>query len=147
LQQIALIVAALVAGSFACIATGRLWTAGMMLAVGTVKPQLTVAVIAWLLVWASAKWRDRRILFLSFTATMAILFLGAELLLPGWIWEWRQTLSAYMDYAPLAPTHLQMAFGRLGGSIAGAAVMIAIAAFCWRIRRDPADSDRFKFVP
>ena len=52
-----------------------------------------------------------------------------------------------MDYAPLSPAHLQMVFGRFGGSIAGAAVMVAIAAFCWRIRRDSADSDRFKFVP
>jgi len=147
LQQLTLIVAALIAGSLACIATGRLWAAGMMLAFGTVKPQLTIALVAWLLVWASAKWRARRILFLSFTATMAALLFGAELLLPGWIWEWQQTLSAYMDYAPLSPAHLQMVFGRFGGSIAGAAVMVAIAAFCWRIRRDSADSDRFKFVP
>jgi hypothetical protein len=147
LQQLTLIVAALIAGSFACIVRGRFWSAGIMLAFGTIKPQLTIALVAWLLLWASAKWRDRRILLLSFTATMAVLFFGAELLLPGWIWEWRQTLSAYMDYAPLAPTHLQMAFGRLGGSIAGAAVIVAIAALCWKIRRDPANSDRFKFVP
>jgi len=147
LQQLTLVVAALIAVTLAYVATDRLWLAGITLALGTIKPQLTVALVAWLLLWAFAKWQERKILFLSFTATMGVMFAGAELLLPGWIWEWQQTLSAYMRYAPLAPTHLQLALGTSAGNMAGAAVVLAIAVFCWRIRREPATSDRFKFVP
>jgi hypothetical protein len=43
LQQLSLLVAAMLAGSVACVASGLLFCGGVLLALATVKPQLAVA--------------------------------------------------------------------------------------------------------
>src|SRR5208337_4318771 len=52
LQQLSLLVAALLAGCGACLAGGWLSCAGMLLALATIKPQLTWPLVLWLVAWA-----------------------------------------------------------------------------------------------
>jgi len=75
----------------AAIAEGALWVAGIMIALATIKPHMTAAVAGWLLLWAASRWRERKAFCISFAVTMTVLFIGAELLLPGWIWKWRDS--------------------------------------------------------
>jgi len=54
LQQLSLLVAGLLAGCGACLAGGWLLLAGGLLALATIKPQLTWPLVMWLLFWAGA---------------------------------------------------------------------------------------------
>jgi len=146
-QQLVLLVAALIAGSIAATAAGAFWAAGVMLALATIKPQVTLAIAAWLLLWSASKWRERKALCLSFLATMTVLLASSELLLPGWFWKWREALSAYMRYAPLPSAPVQLIFGAYVGPAVGAAVLAALGVFCWKTRLDSPSTDRFKLVP
>ena len=146
-QQLVLLVAALIAGGVAATAAGAFWAAGVMLALATIKPQVTVAIAAWLLLWSASKWRERKALCLSFLATMTVLLASAELLLPGWFWKWREALSAYMRYAPLPSATVQLIFGEYVGPAVGAVVLAALGVFCWKTRLDSPSTNRFKLVP
>lgn len=102
LQQLGLPVAAMLAGSAACLASGWLFSAGAILAVATIKPQLVLPMTLWLLVWALSNWRARRRLALGFAVTMAALLAGAEVVLPGW---WRMFLEAVRQYHQYTENH------------------------------------------
>jgi len=78
---------------------------------------------------------------------MTVLFIGAELLLPGWIWKWRELVSVYMRYAPLPRVQVQVMLGNNLGIALGVALSLALGVFCWRTRFDSASTDRFKLVP
>ncbi len=95
LQQLSLLVAALLAGSAACVAGGSLFCGGALLAVATVKPQLAGPLVAWLLVWAVSDWKARRRLVFGFGTVMALQLGGAEIILPGW---WRMFADAVGKY-------------------------------------------------
>jgi glycosyl transferase family 87 len=95
LQQLSLLVAAFLAGSAACVASGFLFCGGALLALATIKPQLAWIFVAWLLCWAVSDWQARRRLVYGFGAVMAALLAGAELLLPGW---WRMFVEALRQY-------------------------------------------------
>jgi hypothetical protein len=95
LQQLSLLVAALLAGSAACVASGFLFCGGALLALTTIKPQLAWIFVAWLLYWAVSDWQARRRLVYGFGTVMVVLLAGAELLLPGW---WRMFVEALRQY-------------------------------------------------
>jgi len=94
-RQLSLVVAFLLAMVGMEIGRGRLRVAGLCLACAMIKPQLGVPLTAWLLVWVSGNWQERKSLFLSFTATTGILLLGAEFALPHWFRDWWHSLPAY----------------------------------------------------
>src|ERR1700722_13762285 len=60
LQQLSLLVAPLLAACGACLTGGWLLLAGGLLALATIKPQLTWPLVLWLLIWAGSEWRSRR---------------------------------------------------------------------------------------
>src|SRR5580658_1727346 len=98
LEQPALLAAALLAGAGAALASGRMGLAGTLLALATIKPQLTVPLVIWLLVWACWEWRSRNRLVWGFALTMLVLAGVSELLLPGWGAEFLAGLAAYQQY-------------------------------------------------
>ena len=91
LQQLTLLVAALLAASVAATVSGSLFLGGVLLALATIKPQLAWPLAAWLLVWAASDWRARRKLVFGFALVMALLLAGAEVILPCW---WRMFAAA-----------------------------------------------------
>ncbi|MGA9307104.1 MAG: glycosyltransferase family 87 protein, partial [Candidatus Sulfotelmatobacter sp.] len=95
LQQLSLLVAALLAGTVACAAGGFLFCGGVLLAAATIKPQLAWPLVAWLIVWTLSDWRNRRRFLFGFGLTMALLLGGAEIILPGW---WRLFVDALGKY-------------------------------------------------
>ncbi len=145
IQQPVLLAAAFLAGSGAALAKGRLWLAGSLLALATIKPQLSVLLALWLLLWAFSDWRARRRLVWGFSVTMLVLVGSSELLLPGWIGEFVAGAIAYQRYTGNLSI-LALLLTRSGGTIASIGLVIAAGLVTWRLRHELAGSDSFNFA-
>jgi hypothetical protein len=142
LHQPTALVGALLAGAGVALVRGRYGLAGILLALTTIKPQVSVFLILWLGLWAFSDWRRRRGLVIGFAVVQAALLAGAWLLMPTWVGEWitalvryqysvgeRPILAAWLP-EPLVPV-VQVALG------------LVWAAFGWRARRVPPGSLAF----
>jgi hypothetical protein len=143
LQQLSLLVAALLAGAAACVASGFLFSGGILMALATIKPQLAWPLVAWLLLWAFSDWRVRCRFVVGFGLVMALLLGGAEITLPGW---WRMFLHAVGNYHRYTQNEsvldelLPVAYG---GKILALAAVLLSGWFLWKLRTVPAESARF----
>ena len=104
LQQISLLVAALIAAACAAAASGWFAVAGVLMSLAMIKPQLTIPIAAWLLFWAVSKWRERKWLVIVFALIMAAFLVGSELMLPGWFAKWRKDLRPANDILAELPS-------------------------------------------
>ena len=146
LQQLSLLVGGLVAGSAALLAGRNLALAGILLAFATIKPQLVLPLVAWLLLWAFSDWHRRQNFVWGFISTMTILLAAAEYLLPGWIWRFGEAIAAYRQYNGGAETVLDILVTPVWGRVLAALAMLALSLLCWRLRRWPSDSMVFRWM-
>lgn len=145
LQQLSLLVAFFIAGALAALTDGWLATAGVLLALATIKPQLGVPVTAWLLLWSAAEWRERWRFVAGFFSVVVALAIGAEFLLPGWTGKFIGAVREYRQYA---------AGGRLLDQMLPSVVAVPMLALllvgvvigCWRIRKSGAGDPQFVLV-
>jgi hypothetical protein len=142
LQQLSLVVAALIAAVAALLVRGHLLSAGIVLAVATIKPQLAAPMTLFLLFWTLAAWRERQRFFWGFATTLAILIAGAQWLLPSWIPDFWHAMAAYRRYTG-GQSMLDIMAGPLVGKVLVVVILIAVIAVSWRFRRTPADSREF----
>ena len=142
LQQLTLLVTALLAACGACLAAGWLALAGVLLALATIKPQLTGPLAVWLVVWALSEWKTRWRFLAGFAGSMAVLLCGAQILLPGW---WAMFLQAVREYRVY--THgealLVFLFGGVAGRVLQIISLLVCAAIVWRWRKEQASSHEF----
>jgi hypothetical protein len=143
LQQLTLVVSALLAGCAAALVAGYFSLAGFLLALATIKPQLALPVAGWLVLWALSDWRRRQIFFWSFALTVAVFLLASEYVLPGWIGQFRGAVAAYRQYTGGAGSLLDVLATPILGKILAAAAVIAVAVTGWRVRRAAHDSVAF----
>lgn len=144
LQQLSAVACFLVALCTACVVRRRLVPAGVALALATIKPQLALPFAAWLLLWSVGDWRSRQKLIWSFLATLAILVIGGELLLPGWISQFRAATAAYLRYTG-GTSPLDLSLTPTWGRVVSLIVILGVAYVCWRWHRAPADSAAFRW--
>lgn len=143
LQQLTLLVSALLAGCVAALVAGYFWLGGFLLALATVKPQLTLPVAGWLVLWALSDWRRRQVFFWSFALITAIFLAASEYILPGWVGQFRAAVAAYRHYTGGAGSLLDvLATPSLGRILAGVAI-IAVTVAGWRVRFASHDSVAF----
>jgi len=142
LQQLTLLVAALVAACGACLAAGWLLWAGGLLALATIKPQLTWPLVLWLLLWAASDWRARRRFVFGFGFVMLLLLGGAQLLLPGWLRMFVEAIRQYHQYTQNESV-LVVLFGSVVGRILEAVSVIVCAVCIWPVRKEPASDPAF----
>jgi len=143
LQQLSLLVAALLAGSMACVASGLLFCGGTLLALATIKPQLAWPLVAWLLLWAATNWRKRRSLLFGFGSVMTLLLAGAEVVLPGWWRMFAEAIGQYHRYTQnQSVLDVLLPWGFAGKIVAGAAVL-GCAFYLWKLRSEPGDGPQF----
>jgi hypothetical protein len=142
LQQLSLLVAGLLAACCACLTAGWLFLAGGLLALTTIKPQLTWPLVLWLSLWAVSEWRSRWRFFLGFAIMMALLLAGAELILPGWLRMFIAAIGQYHGYTQNQSVLVWM-FGGIFGRIFEAAAVLACGMYIWRVRHEPANSPLF----
>jgi hypothetical protein len=154
LQQLSLLVAGLVAAAVVCVSSGFLFVGGALLALATIKPQLAWPLVGWLLLWAASDWRSRRRFVFGFSLVMALLLVGAEIILPGWWRMFADALGQYHRYTQ-SQSVLEVILGqvlgsatnggaaRVGGQILGAIAVMTCGAVLWRLRREPAEAAGF----
>src|SRR5579872_1460005 len=145
LQQLTLLVAGLIALSMAALSSGRLAWAGIALAVASIKPQLVFLVVLWLCIWVFGNWRQRRRLFWSMALSAAALVVGAEILLPSWIQEFRAASTAYYQYTGGGRSVLDVLLSPIAGRVVSACLVIALLIALWRWRRAPETSLEFQY--
>jgi hypothetical protein len=121
---------------------GNLLLCGAILAICTIKPQMTVMTLLWLLIWSLGNVSKRWKLPAAFGSVLALLFWAGELLLPGWLHYFLAGLTAYRKYGPVTSL-LQLALGNVAGAIVGFALIAAVAVWSWPHRKCEADSENF----
>jgi hypothetical protein len=146
LQQLSLLVAALLAGSAACVASGFLFCGGAILALATIKPQLAWPIVLWLLGWAVSDWKARRRLVFGFASIMSALLVAAEWVLPGWMKMFLEAIRQYHRYTQNESVLDQLvnwALGSHGGQVLAAIACLASASLLWKLRREATGSAGF----
>jgi len=146
LQQLSLLVGGLIAGCALLLAEGYFALAGILLALATIKPQLLLPLVAWLLVWAFSDWRHRQNLIWGFAATMGVLFASAEYVLPDWIGRFRSAVAAYRQYNDGAGSVLDVLITPEWGRVLAALIVVAFAVTAWKFRRASNDSSTFSLM-
>jgi len=142
LQQLSLLVAALLAACVACLAGGWLFCAGALLALATIKPQLTCPLVLWLLLWAGSDWRSRRRFVFGFGLVMLLLLGGAELVLPGWWHMFIVAIEQYHRYIQ-GQSVLTVIFGTVAGRILDVLSVVACAICVWNLRAESSSTKAF----
>jgi hypothetical protein len=137
---------------------GALWAlkkqhhavAGVLLALTTVKPQMSVLLIPALLIWGVGQRRWR---FLgSFAGTMALLLGASFLLLPGWLGEFVAQVLRYPSYTDIGSpvwilTHHYLPFLGAPGEVAISALFLLYLLAQWRhLPRTAVNSDLFLWL-
>ena len=145
LQQLTVLVAALIAGSMYAIARRRFILTGILLALATIKPQLVFLLILWLCIWTLGNWRERQRVLWGFGITMTVLVAAGELLLPGWITEFRTAMKEYYRYTGGGHSVLDVVFSPVLGRITSALLVGMALVFAWRNRSASEDTAIFQW--
>jgi hypothetical protein len=138
-RQPALLVAALLSAAAVLAKRHQFALAGITLALATIKPQMSLLPIAWMLFWAARGWAARKNLIVGFAAAMAILIAAGEYVLPGWISSFAAQISLYRHFA--GASMLELLYGRHVGLALDAALICGLILVIWRKRAEP------NFVP
>lgn len=150
--QVGLLVACLLAAAIVALRRKRFLLAGFLVALTTVKPQVTALLTLYLLLWSLYDWRSRNRFCVGFLSTMTLLVGTSLAVLPNWISSWIRTITAYHDYTR-PPLVTEVLTSRLGPRLAGpatviltvASILIALA-LAWRGRIADVASSTFWFT-
>lgn len=145
LQQLTLLVAAMISAAMALFVSGKLFSAGVLLAVASIKPQLVVPIAAWLLLWAVFDWHRRQRFAWGFGFTLACLFAGAEILLRGWFGKFLAAARDYQSYAG-SMSMLDVLLTPWWGRVLTVVLIAGVAAVAWRFRREQPGSHAFSLL-
>lgn len=135
LQQLTLLVAALIAAAMYGIVRRYFVWSGCLLALASIKPQLVLLLAIWLLLWVSGNWRERQRLLWSYACSMAALFVASELLMPGWIGKFCAACAAYYQYTGGGRSVLDVALTPMWGRPASVILVVGLLILVWRLRR------------
>lgn len=144
-QQLAVVVACLLVAGAWCVNKDYLATAGVLLAVSTIKPQMALLPLLWFLLWAAGEFRARWRLVAGFGLTMAALIGAGELILPGWLGYFFAGIAAYRRYFPTTSL-LRLLLGNILGTAISAVIILWLLVFAWRNRKAAGDSRQFTLV-
>lgn len=140
LEQLSLLVAALLAGAAACVASGFLFCGGGLLALATIKPQLAWPLVAWLVVWAVCDWRKRWRFLFGFGLVMALLLAAAEIILPGW---WAMFFEALQRYHRYTQNQSVLLIPGVFSEIVTVVLVLACGFLLWKLRGESANAEKF----
>jgi Glycosyltransferase family 87 len=139
--QLSLLVFAFLSFGVWFITEKRLWWGGLTLALATIKPQLTLLPLVFLVLWASAC-RTRRALLVSLVLGMAILSTAAAIVERGWIFRFLEGVSAYRRYA--AGSLLNFILPPIAAWMLTFIIVASALAFFWNVRKAESSSPEFQ---
>lgn len=137
-----LLPACFIAGAAAAVVSRRLFLAGALLAMATVKPQVCLLLIMWFVLWVCSDWKRRRALCWGFTTTLATLILASDCLLPNWLIRYPAVLRTYAGYTK-ATSFLGLLLPSPLHWLVAILALVTAGKFCWRVRHESADSPAF----
>lgn len=147
--QVGLLVGFLMSSSILALRRGKLLLSGILMALSTIKPQMSVLLIVYLIFWAVSDLRTRKRFCIGFLATGGTLVTAALVAWPRWIEEWVHILRAYRGYNP-APLLSQVLGGVFGSRFeqplyffCSAALLIGALWLAWSNRWVRPDSREF----
>jgi glycosyl transferase family 87 len=125
--QSGLLVAFLLSASLLAIQRHRFLLAGILMALTTIKPQMTALPILYFLLWSADDWRARSRFVFGFFSTLVLLVGSSLAVMPRWIPSWTHTMLAYRHYtAP--PLVTEVLTSPLGPRWSGPATLVLTAA-------------------
>jgi hypothetical protein len=137
-------------GALLAVKTRRDVLAGILLALTTIKPQMSVLLIPALLIWGVGQRRWR---FLgSFVGAMALLLGASFLLLPGWLGAFVAQVLRYPSYTDIGSpvwilTHHYLPFlGTPGEVVISALLFLYLLVQCWQLPRVGPSSLQFLWL-
>ncbi|MGB6677250.1 MAG: glycosyltransferase 87 family protein [Terriglobales bacterium] len=142
MQNLSALVILLLSAAAAAAVHKWLWLSGFLLALSTIKPQISGLLILWFMLWAAGRWRERKHLVWSFVGTMTGLVGAAEAVSPHWIGRFLKAAAEYQSYAA-NPSILQALLPSLLATLLAATLVILLAFRCWRWRESAAGSTDF----
>jgi len=144
-QNLSALVVLLLAGSIA--ATVRHWLSlsGFLLALSTIKPQLSGLLILWMLLWAVSRWEERRRMVISFGATLVSLLAAATSISPHWIPGFLAAVRAYRSYA-MGPSVFRAMLPPVLATLVMTVLMVFAGAFGWKWRNAQPGSTQFAWA-
>jgi Glycosyltransferase family 87 len=142
MQNLSALVILLLSAAAAAAVHKWLWLSGFLLALSTIKPQISGLLILWFVLWATGRWRERKHLVWSFVGTMTGLVGAAEAVSPHWIGRFLKAAAEYQSYAA-NPSILQVLLPSLLATLLAATLVILLAFQCWRWRKSAAGSTDF----
>jgi hypothetical protein len=131
LEQLTLLVMVFLAAGCWLLRSGQQVSAGIVLSLATIKPQVAGLLLAWLLLWAVLHgcWRFAA----SLLAATALLLAAAQAIQPGWFSRWAAALVDYSHYTKMTPVLVSL-FGRWVGGAMILALSVACGWLLWRMR-------------
>ena len=141
-QQLSIVVAFALAAAGWCVHRGPVATAGFLVALSTIKPQMAMLPFAWFVIWASGEWPRRWRFLGGFAGAMAVFTGVGELLAPGWIGDFIAGLEAYRHYYPTTSV-LRVALGDTAGISVGILLVVGTLILGWRNRGVSGNSRAF----
>ena len=145
LQQLSVLVAALIAAFMYALSRRYFVLAGILLAIATIKPQLVALPLLWLCIWVLGDLRARQRAMWSFAISLAVLVIAGQFLLPGWIHEFRAALAAYYQYTGGGKSVLDVALTPLWGRAVSAILVCLLAMVTWQVRRSGERAPEFQW--
>jgi len=142
LDQLGLLVGFFLAAGTWLVTRRHFTSAGVLLALSTIKPQMALLPLCWFAIWTCGNWPRRRRLAAAFVTAVGTLLAASELILPGWFRYFLAGIAAYRRYAP-SWSLLHLALGEALGEIVGAVLILVLLLFAWRMRKEAAESRRF----
>lgn len=133
----AIIVAAFFTGGLLAMRMNKDVLAGALLAMSTIKPQMVLIPLIFVLLWSF--WQHRQVVIGSTLAILAGLVALSFLLQPSWLLANLQQILVYQSYLPaMTPAGIWGGWwgdpGRLAGWILNLAVVIVLAIEWWQAR-------------
>ena len=144
-QNLSALVVLLLAGSIASTARRRLTLSGFLLALSTIKPQLSGLLIAWMLLWAVSGWKERRQLLWSFVVTLLILLAAATAISPHWMRGFAAAINAYRSYGA-GPSIFQLMLPPVLAVPVIALLLVFVGVVGWKWRKAPSGSMQFAWM-
>jgi hypothetical protein len=142
LDQLSLLVAGMIGLCAALLTNGYLFTAGIVLAIATIKPQLVAPLVVCLLFWAATNWAKRQRFALGFGLAMIVLLGGAEVILQGWMTKFWAAMGQYLRYTG-GMSLLDLLLSPLWGRLASLALLLGLALTVWRFRWADPQTQQF----
>jgi hypothetical protein len=145
LTQLALLLAFILAAAAWSAVNGYLLSAGALLAVATIKPQMALLPVIWFLLWAVTRLRERGRLIAGFALVLGLLMALSLAILPTWPREFLHGLSEYSAYTS-APSAFDAMFGKRLSPFLTWPLLGALAVAMWRNRQAAPGSLNFALV-